>query len=143
MCLSCQEHGRIEPITEKARERWSLAGVLSLHGILECLAGLESRRLGSGDFNGGSGGGIFAGAGGAFLHLEGAKAQQLYLVAGLQRSLQRVDKRIQSGVTVLLGQAAGFRHGGDQFCFIHRISSPSYLKMTGNDMRHYSRLPTC
>ena len=98
------------------------------YGILERLAGLESRRLGSGDFNGGSSGRIFAGAGGALLHLEGAKAQQLYLVTGLQRSLQRVDKRIQSGVTVLLGQAAGFRHGGDQFCFIHRISSPSYLK---------------
>ena len=128
MCLSCQGHGRIAPITEKARERSSLAGVLSLHGILECLAGLESRRFGSGDFNGGSGGGILAGAGDALLHLEGAKAQQLYLVTGLQRSLQRVDKRIQSGVTVLLGQAAGFRHGGDQFCFIHRVSSPSYLK---------------
>ena len=104
MCLSCQGHGRIGPITEKARERSSLAGVLSLHGILERLAGLESRRLGSGDFNGGSGGGILAGAGGALLHLEGAKAQQLYLVTGLQRSLQRVDKRIQSGVTVLLGK---------------------------------------
>ena len=128
MCLSCQGHGRIEPITEKARERSSLAGVLSLHGILECLAGFESRRLGSGDLNRGSGGGILAGAGGAHLHLEGAKAHQLYLVTGLQRSLQRVDKRIQSGVTVLLGQAAGFRHSGDQFCFIHRISSPSYLK---------------
>ena len=105
MCLSCQGHGRIAPITEKARERWSLAGVLSLHGILECLARLESRRLGSGDLNRGSGGGILAGAGGALLHLEGAKAQQMYLVTGLQRSLQRVDKRIQSGVTVLLGQA--------------------------------------
>ena len=76
MCLSCQEHGRIEPITEKARERWSLAGVLSLHGILECLAGLESRRLGSGDFNGGSGGGIFAGAGGALSGKDGTKVDR-------------------------------------------------------------------
>ena len=72
-------------MTEKARERWSLAGVLSLHGILECLAGLESRRFGSGDFNGGSGGRILAGAGGTFLHLEGAKAHQLYLLVLAQR----------------------------------------------------------
>ena len=77
MCLSCQGHGRIAPITEKARERWSLAGVLSLHGILERLAGFESRRLGSGDFDGGSGGGIIADAGGALFNLEGDKAHQL------------------------------------------------------------------
>ena len=76
----------IHILTEKARERSSLAGVLSLYGILECLARLESRRFGSGNFNGGSSGRILAGAGGALLHLEGAKAQPLYLVTGLQRS---------------------------------------------------------
>ena len=71
--------------------------------VLECLTRLEYRGLGCGDLHGLLGAGIAAGAGGPLFDLKGAEADQLHLLAGLQSSLDRGDKRGQSSVTVLLG----------------------------------------
>ena len=97
------------------------------NGILECLAGLENRYLAGGVGHGFAGAGIASYAGGTRLRLEGAKAHQLHLVSALHGGFHRAGKGGEGRFAVLLRQAADFRHGGDQFSFVHGNRSPSHL----------------
>lgn len=62
------------------------------NGILECLAGLENRRLAGRIGRGLAGAGIASYAGGTRLRLEGAKAHQLNLVTAFHSGLYCAGK---------------------------------------------------
>ena len=94
-----------------------------LNAVLECLAGLKDRSLGSGDFNGRSGGRVFTGAGSTLFCLKGAEANQLDLVPRLQSSFHGINECTQCGVAVLFSKAAGLCHSGEKFRLIHAVFS--------------------
>ena len=75
--------------------------LLVVDSVLQCLASLEGRGLGSGNLDLLVGAGIPAGAGAALADLEGAKAHQLDLVALLQGLRNGVDDSGNSRLSVL------------------------------------------
>ena len=81
----------------------------SVQRVLERLAGLEHRSLGSSDLDGLAGARVFADTRGAGLDLEGAKADELHLVASFERVLDGGGERLQRRTSVLLGEFADFR----------------------------------
>ena len=90
--------------------------------VLQALARLENRRLGSGDFDAFARGGIAARARGAILDLKSAKAHQLHLVSGFQRLGYGLGKGCYGGLRLLPGKTGLFSHAGNKFCFVHSCS---------------------
>ena len=77
----------------------------------------------------------------ARLHLEGAKAQQLYLCHRDFNAVCSVSTNAFRAVSQsFLVRPLASAIACDQFCFIHRVFRLFISKMTGNDMRYYSRL---
>lgn len=85
----------------------SFEGV-SANDVLERLAGLEGRDLGSGDLDLGTGGGVAADALGAGLDLKRAKADELDLLAFLEGCGDGVESGGDDGFGFLLGNAGLF-----------------------------------
>ena len=80
----------------------SFEGV-SANDVLERLAGLEGRDLGSGDLDLGAGGGVAADALGAGLDLKRAKADELNLLTSGERALDGGENGVGVMGLVLIG----------------------------------------
>ena len=97
------------------------------NGVLQSLAGLEHGQLGSGDLDLFLGAGIAADAGSASLGLEGAKANQLDLLALSQGLGDDFDGSADNGLSVLLGQTGLLGNGGNEFSLINSKFPPKYF----------------
>ena len=92
----------------------SFEGV-SANDVLERLAGLEGRDLGSGDLDLGTGGGVAADALGAGLDLKRAKADELDFLAFLEGCGDGVESGGDDGFGFLLGNAGLFSGSSNEF----------------------------
>ena len=96
----------------------------AVDGILQTLAGLECRHLGSLDFDGFAGLGIFTLAGSTLADFEGTEADQGDLVALLEGFGNHAGIGIESSFGILFAQAGFFRNGFDQFGLVRNEVSP-------------------
>ena len=92
---------------------------LFCNSVLKSLAGLEHGSLGSGNLDGFLGLGVAAHASLAALQLEGAKANQLHLVALCDGFLDGIDDGGESLFCILLGQAGLCGDLGYEFSLVH------------------------
>ena len=106
--------------------------LLAVDSVLQGLASLKGRGLGSGNLDFLVGAGVTAGAGAALADLEGAKADQLDLLALLEGLGDDIDDGGDSGVSVLFRNFSLSGDFGNLFRLIHyETTSKKYSASRG------------